>query len=80
MLDCQVRPLANQALATPALLQLARQVCWSTIFPAAAPEAFGADERINAITDPTFWGNRTQAVISRPRTYGLTFGYSFKGF
>ncbi|MGC5702655.1 hypothetical protein J4P02_20850 [Pseudomonas sp. NFXW11] len=54
VLDCQVRPLANQALATPALLQLARQVCWSTIFPAAAPEAFGADERINAITDLQF--------------------------
>jgi iron complex outermembrane receptor protein len=35
---------------------------------------------INAITDPTFWGNRTQAVISRPRTYGLTVGYSFKGW
>jgi outer membrane receptor protein involved in Fe transport len=33
---------------------------------------------INAITDPTFWGNRTQEVISRPRTVGLTFGYSFK--
>jgi iron complex outermembrane receptor protein len=33
---------------------------------------------INAITDPTFWGNRTQAVISRPRTVGLTLGYSFK--
>jgi iron complex outermembrane receptor protein len=33
---------------------------------------------INAITDPTFWGNRSQAVISRPRTYGLTVGYSFK--
>jgi iron complex outermembrane recepter protein len=33
---------------------------------------------INAITDPTFWGNRTQEVISRPRTYGLTLAYSFK--
>jgi iron complex outermembrane receptor protein len=33
---------------------------------------------INAITDPTFWGNRTQEVISRPRTYGLTLGYSFR--
>jgi outer membrane receptor protein involved in Fe transport len=33
---------------------------------------------INAITDPTFWGNRTQAVVSRPRTVGLTLGYSFK--
>ena len=34
---------------------------------------------INAITDPTFWGNRTQEVISRPRTFGMTIGYSFKG-
>jgi iron complex outermembrane receptor protein len=33
---------------------------------------------INAITDPTFWGNRSQAVISRPRTFGVTLGYSFK--
>ncbi len=35
---------------------------------------------INAITDPTFWGNRTQEVISRPRTFGVTVGYSFKGY
>ncbi len=35
---------------------------------------------INAITDPTFWGNRSQEVISRPRTYGITLGYSFKGY
>jgi len=35
---------------------------------------------INAITDPTFWGNRYQDVVSRPRTYGVTFGYSFKGY
>jgi iron complex outermembrane recepter protein len=35
---------------------------------------------INAITDPTFWGNRTQEVISRPRTVGVKFGYSFKGY
>jgi iron complex outermembrane recepter protein len=33
---------------------------------------------INAISDPTFWGNRFQEVISRPRTVGFTFGYSFK--
>ncbi len=33
---------------------------------------------VNAITDPTFWGNRSQEVISRPRTFGLTFAYSFK--
>jgi iron complex outermembrane recepter protein len=35
---------------------------------------------INAITDPTFWGNRTQEVISRPRTFGITIGYSFKEY
>jgi iron complex outermembrane recepter protein len=35
---------------------------------------------INAITDPGFWGNRPQDVISRPRTFGVTFGYSFKGY
>jgi outer membrane receptor protein involved in Fe transport len=35
---------------------------------------------INAITDPLFWGNRTSAVISQPRTIGLTLGYSFKGY
>jgi iron complex outermembrane receptor protein len=35
---------------------------------------------INAITDPTFWGNRTQEVVSRPRTVGVKFGYSFKGY
>jgi outer membrane receptor protein involved in Fe transport len=35
---------------------------------------------INAITDPLFWGNRTSAVISQPRTFGFTLGYSFKGY
>ena len=35
---------------------------------------------INAITDPTFWGNRSQDVVSRPRTVGVKFGYSFKGY
>jgi iron complex outermembrane receptor protein len=35
---------------------------------------------INAITDPTFWGNRYQDVVSRPRTFGLRLGYSFKGY
>ncbi|MGO9933049.1 MAG: TonB-dependent receptor [Steroidobacteraceae bacterium] len=35
---------------------------------------------VNAITDPTFWGNRYQDVVSRPRTVGVTLGYSFKGY
>lgn len=33
---------------------------------------------INAFTDPTFFGNRYQAVVSQPRTVGVKFGYSFK--
>ena len=35
---------------------------------------------INAYTDPTFYGNRYQAVVSQPRTVGVRFGYSFKGW
>ena len=35
---------------------------------------------INAYTDPTFYGNRYQAVVSQPRTAGVRFGYSFKGW
>ncbi len=33
---------------------------------------------INAYTDPGFYGNRYQAVVSRPRTFGLKIGYNFK--
>jgi outer membrane receptor protein involved in Fe transport len=33
---------------------------------------------INSYTDPYIFGNRVQAVVSQPRTVGLTLGYSFK--
>jgi iron complex outermembrane recepter protein len=33
---------------------------------------------ISSYTDPAIFGNRYQAVVSQPRTYGLTVGYSFK--
>ncbi len=33
---------------------------------------------ISSYTDPSIFGNRTQAVISTPRTVGFTLGYSFK--
>jgi outer membrane receptor protein involved in Fe transport len=36
------------------------------------------DLGITAYSDPAIFGNRYQAVISVPRTYGLTLGYSFK--
>jgi hypothetical protein len=33
---------------------------------------------INSYTDPAIYGNRVQAVVSQPRTVGITVGYSFK--
>jgi outer membrane receptor protein involved in Fe transport len=34
---------------------------------------------ITSYSDPAIFGNRYQAVVSTPRTFGLTLGYSFKG-
>jgi outer membrane receptor protein involved in Fe transport len=33
---------------------------------------------INAYTDPALYGNRYQAIVSTPRTIGITVAYSFK--
>ena len=33
---------------------------------------------ITSYSDPAIFGNRYQAIVSRPRTFGVTFGYSFK--
>jgi outer membrane receptor protein involved in Fe transport len=33
---------------------------------------------IMSFSDPGIYGNRSQAVVSRPRTFGFTIGYSFK--
>jgi len=33
---------------------------------------------ISSYSDPAIYGNRSQAVVSQPRTVGVTFGYSFK--
>jgi hypothetical protein len=35
---------------------------------------------ITSYSDPAVYGNRFQAVVSRPRTVGATPGYSFKGW
>lgn len=34
---------------------------------------------ITAYQDPALFGNRAQAIVSQPRTTGLTLGYSFQG-
>jgi outer membrane receptor protein involved in Fe transport len=33
---------------------------------------------VNSYTDPSQWGKYYQALVSKPRTVGLTIGYSFK--
>jgi outer membrane receptor protein involved in Fe transport len=33
---------------------------------------------VNSYTDPSQWGKFYQALVSRPRTIGMTVGYSFK--
>jgi outer membrane receptor protein involved in Fe transport len=33
---------------------------------------------ITSLQDPAIFGNRAQAIVSQPRTVGLTVGYSFK--
>jgi outer membrane receptor protein involved in Fe transport len=33
---------------------------------------------ITSYSDPAIYGNRTQAIVSQPRTFGLTVAYSFK--
>jgi iron complex outermembrane receptor protein len=34
---------------------------------------------VNSYTDPVQWGKYYQALVSRPRTVGLTLSYSFRG-
>jgi outer membrane receptor protein involved in Fe transport len=33
---------------------------------------------VTSYQDPVIFGNRAQAIVSQPRTVGLTVGYSFK--
>jgi len=35
---------------------------------------------ITSYSEPAIYGNRAQAIVSQPRTVGLTFNYSFDGF
>jgi hypothetical protein len=34
---------------------------------------------LNSYTDPVQWGTNYQALVSRPRTFGLTLSYLFRG-
>jgi outer membrane receptor protein involved in Fe transport len=33
---------------------------------------------ISSYSDPAIYGNRAQAIVSTPRTFGVTVAYSFK--
>ena len=33
---------------------------------------------ITSYSDPAIFGNRAQAIVSTPRTFGVTVAYSFK--
>jgi outer membrane receptor protein involved in Fe transport len=33
---------------------------------------------ISSYADPAIYGNRSEAVVSQPRTIGVTLGYAFK--
>jgi outer membrane receptor protein involved in Fe transport len=33
---------------------------------------------ITSFQDPALFGNRAQAIVSQPRTFGLTLSYRFK--
>jgi outer membrane receptor protein involved in Fe transport len=33
---------------------------------------------ISSYSDPAIYGNRSQAIVSQPRTFGVTLAYSFK--
>ena len=33
---------------------------------------------VTSYQDPVLFGNRYQAIVSQPRTFGLTIGYAFK--
>jgi hypothetical protein len=33
---------------------------------------------ISSYSDPAIYGNRYQAIVSQPRTFGITLAYSFK--
>jgi len=35
---------------------------------------------VGSYSDPYNYGTNYQAIVSRPRTYGFTLGYSFKGW
>jgi outer membrane receptor protein involved in Fe transport len=35
---------------------------------------------LSSYSDPTSYGQFYQALVSRPRTFGLTIGYSYQGW
>jgi outer membrane receptor protein involved in Fe transport len=55
-------------------LSYARSHWITTLFVNNLTNALG----INSYEDPAIFGNRAEAVVSTPRTFGITVAYSFK--
>ena len=47
---------------------------WTSVYVNNVTDTLG----IMSYSDPAIYGNRSQAVVSTPRTVGITLGYSFK--
>jgi len=55
-------------------LSFARSNWFTTLYVNNLTDNLG----ITSFQDPALFGNRAQAIVSQPRTVGLTLGYSFK--
>jgi outer membrane receptor protein involved in Fe transport len=67
-------PTAAGYTLLDARVSFARPHWLSTLYVDNLTNALG----INAYTDPAIWGYRYSAIVSRPRTVGVTIAYSFK--
>ena len=57
-----------------ARVRFQRSHWWTTVYVNNVTDTLG----IMSYSDPAIYGNRSQAVVSTPRTVGITLGYSFK--
>jgi hypothetical protein len=63
----------------PSYTMLNGRICyaWSHFLATIYVDNISNTLGINAYTDPAFWGNRYEAIVSQPRTAGVRFAYSF---
>jgi iron complex outermembrane recepter protein len=71
--------ISASALTVPSYTMLNGRICyaWSHFLATIYVDNISNTLGINAYTDPAFWGNRYEAIVSQPRTAGVRFAYSF---